>query len=66
MIMTMTPAAIEQRRANSKAIADRKRAETECSRGHSNWRVRPKNGRRYCLTCQLDRQWYGRRGLPYV
>ena len=46
---------LEQRRANVAAIAERRRAKTECGRGHSNWGWR-RNGQRFCKTCKADRQ----------
>lgn len=65
---TLTPAALEQRRAVSRATAELRRAATHCKRGHEftpeNTYVYPnRNGKRRCRTCQRDQQSYYYRGM---
>ena len=64
-----TPASLEQRRVNVQQIAARRRTATHCKRGHEftpeNTIIRA-DGKRFCRTCRLDREWYYRHGLGWV
>lgn len=46
------------------------RRRTHCKRGHEwkphNIYTHPKTGKRQCLICKTDREWYYRRGLTFV
>jgi hypothetical protein len=49
-----TEASLAQRRANARKMYEKKRHAQKCQRNHSNWGFR-KDGRRYCITCKVDR-----------
>lgn len=65
--------ALEQRQANVRAIAARRRAATHCKYGHelkpgAYYVVRRRGGRteRVCKVCKNDRQWFWRHGLRWL
>lgn len=53
--MNHTPNSLKQRQTNARAAAAKKRAALRCSKGHDDWGRNKKNGRRYCITCKVER-----------